>query len=91
MADGTGECLRPPVPLSGSLAWAPMAPGRHAVFTHRGPYTTLHRSWTAIYRDWLPTSSETLRDDPPLELCLNTPDTTAPADLLTEIWIPIEG
>ena len=89
MADGSGQCTQPDVPLSGSLAWQPLVPGRYAVFTHIGPYDTLHRSWTVIYRDWLPTSGAQLRDAPPMELCINTPDTTPPEKLHTEIWIPV--
>ncbi|WKB51421.1 AraC family transcriptional regulator [Eleftheria terrae] len=91
MADGSGTCRQPELPLSGTLAWQPLAPGRHAVFTHMGPYTTLHLSWAAIYRDWLPASGERLRDAPPLELCINNPATTAPDALHTEIWVPVEG
>lgn len=71
-----GDCLQPDIPLGGSLAWTPLAPGRYAVFTHIGPYDTLHRSWNAIYRDWLPASGLALRDVPPLEVCITTPDTT---------------
>ena len=89
LTDGTGACAQPDIPLAGSLAWWTIAPGRHAVFTHRGPYDTLHRSWDAIYRDWLPSAGVTLRDAPPLELVLNGPACTAPADLLTELWIPL--
>jgi len=89
LANGEGHCARPDIPLSGSLAWWTIAPGRHAVFTHRGPYDTLHRSWDAIYRDWLPGSGLALRDAPPLELVLTDPSRTAPADLLTELWIPV--
>ena len=89
LADGRGECRQPDLPLTGTLAWQPIAPGRCAVFTHRGPYDGLHRSWGAIYRDWLPASGETLRDAWPMELCLNSPERTPPADLLTELWVPI--
>lgn len=89
LATGAGPCLQPDIPLTGSLAWWPIAPGRHAVFTHRGPYDTLHRSWAAIYRDWLPTAGVALRDAPPLEVVLNDPERTPPADLLTELWIPL--
>ncbi len=89
LSTGSGACMRPDIPLTGSLAWWTIAPGRHAVFTHRGPYGTLHRSWDAIYRDWLPSADVTLRDAPPLELVLNDPTCTAPADLLTELWIPL--
>jgi len=89
LADGQGRCEQPPVSLSGSLAWQPLPPGRYAVFTHIGPYTQLHRVWAAIYRDWLPASGEQLRDEPPLELCLNSPKDTPPEALHTEIWLPL--
>jgi len=84
-----GDGCQPPVPLSGSLAWWPIAGGRYAVFSHLGPYNTLHRSWTAIYRDWLPASGEQLRDVPPLELCITLPDSVPAEQLHTEIWIPV--
>ncbi|MEY2890977.1 MAG: hypothetical protein RJA98_885 [Pseudomonadota bacterium] len=89
MADSSGVGAQPEVALSGSLAWQAIAPGRCAVFTHIGPYAQLHRSWTAIYRDWLPSSGHTLRDAPPMELMLNSPQNTAPEALHTEIWVPI--
>lgn len=89
MATGEGPGERPDLPLTGSLAWQALAPGRYAVFTHIGPYTELHKVWTTIYRDWLPASGETLREVPPLELMINSPQDT-PADRLhTEIWIPV--
>jgi len=84
-----GRCVRPAVILAGSLAWMPIASGRHAVFTHIGPYDTLHAAWQAIYRDWLPTSGERLRRVPPMELSRNTPDDVPPAQLHTEIWLPL--
>jgi len=90
LADGSGTVERPDVPLTGTLAWQPLASGRHAVFTHRGPYTALHRTWQAIYRDWLPASGEALQDAPPMELMLNSPADTPPAQLHTEIWIPLQ-
>jgi len=84
-----GACEQPALPLRGSLAWWPLAPGRYAVFSHIGPYTTLHQAWDAIYRDWLPASGEKLRDVPPMELCLNSPADTPPEKLHTEIWLPL--
>ena len=46
----------------------------------------------ALYasRDWLPTSGEKLRDEPSFEVYLNHPESTPPADLRTEIWVPLE-
>jgi AraC family transcriptional regulator len=84
-----GQCVQPQLPLSGTLAWQPVAAGRYAVFTHRGSYATLYLTWASIYRDWVPASGETLRDEPPLELMLNSPANTREEDLLTEIWIPV--
>ncbi len=84
-----GPCHRPAVALTGSLAWTTIAPGRHAVFTHLGPYDTLHLAWQAIYRDWLPTSGEALRRAPPMEVSVNNPDDVLPRDLHTEIWMPL--
>ena len=91
MYTGQGTCAQPEIPLSGTLAWQALVPGRYAVFTHMGPYANLHQTWRAIYRDWLPASGHTLRDAPPMELCINTPYDTAPEDLHTEIWLPIQA
>ena len=91
MYTGQGTCTQPDVPLSGSLAWQALVPGRYAVFTHMGPYANLHQTWRAIYADWLPGSGHSLRDAPPMELCIKTPYDTAPEDLHTEIWLPIQA
>jgi AraC family transcriptional regulator len=90
MATGNGQCEQPEgLALSGTLKWQPIASGRYAVFTHVGPYTTLHRTWKAAYRDWLPVSGEQLRDEPPLEVNLNRPTVTPPEALRTEVWLPL--
>lgn len=92
LATGEGRCIQPgdvDLPLSGTLAWQTLASGAYAVFLHQGPYDTLHQTWRAIYRDWFPRSGEAPGASPPLELMLNSPQNTAPADLLTEIWIPL--
>lgn len=84
-----GECQRPEVPLAGSLAWTSIAPGRHAVFLHRGPVHTLHRTWRAIYEGWQPASGQALRDAPPWELRLTRPGEVPPEEMDTEVWLPI--
>ena len=90
LASQQGEPGQPAVPLTGSLAWWPLAPGRYAVFTHLGPYDTLKLAWDAIYREWLPSSGEALRGDgAPMELSVNTPEQVSPEKLHTEIWIPL--
>jgi AraC family transcriptional regulator len=64
--------------------------GRWAVFLHEGPYSTLWQTWNAAFRDWLPLSGERLRDIAPFEKYLNDVAQTPEAELLTEIFIPIE-
>jgi AraC family transcriptional regulator len=86
---GQGDCTQPGLPCTGSLAWTPISPGRYAVFTHIGPYDSLHRTWDAIYQGWLPFSGERPRESPPMELSVNSPDTTPPEKLHTEIWLPV--
>lgn len=82
---------RPRIELGGSLGWWPIDAGPAAVFLHRGPYDTLHRTWRSIYRDWVPASARRLRDAPPFEVMLNDPELTPAAELLTEIWIPLQA
>ncbi|HOG94076.1 MAG TPA: GyrI-like domain-containing protein, partial [Opitutaceae bacterium] len=60
------------------------------VFLHAGPYDGLSATYDAIFRDWLPASGESLRDQPAFEVYLNTVDHTPPADLRTEIWVPLQ-
>jgi len=76
---------------TGDVSMQTIPGGRYAVFLHRGPYKTFAGAYGAIYRDWLPVSGERLRDEPAFELHLNTPDRTPPAELRTEIWIPLEN
>jgi len=79
------------VPASGEIGVQTIRGGCFAVFLHAGPYEAFGSTYDAIYRDWLPASGAQLRDAPVFELYLNNPDTAAPADLRTEIWIPLEN
>jgi AraC family transcriptional regulator len=64
--------------------------GEYAVATHRGPYQQLGRTYARLMGQWLPRSGRELRASPCCETYLNDPEGTAPADLLTDIQIPIE-
>lgn len=63
--------------------------GTWAVFLHKGPYDTLWQTWNFIYNSWYPLSGIELREDNPFEVYLNNKKETRPADLLTEIHIPV--
>jgi AraC family transcriptional regulator len=89
LATGAGACTEPPVPLSGSLAWCTLAPGRYAVFSHIGPYDGLGAAWQAVQEDWLPASGLAARAAPLLELSLTLPGAVPPERLHTELWLPV--
>ncbi|QDU35033.1 Transposon Tn10 TetD protein [Poriferisphaera corsica] len=65
--------------------------GKYAVAVHRGPYHKLKETYNAFYGSWLPNSGHTPRNQPPFEIYVTDPATTAPEDLITEIHMPIEG
>jgi AraC family transcriptional regulator len=66
-----------------------IAGGVQAVLLHVGPYAELHRAYTWLYREWLPSSGEEPAHAPCVEEYLNDPRTTPPTELRTEIWLPI--
>jgi AraC family transcriptional regulator len=68
-----------------------LEPGRMATVVHRGPYAELERAYRFLYRDWLPDAGEEAADRPCFEQYLNNPRQTAPAELLTEIFLPLKG
>lgn len=63
--------------------------GRVAVLTYQGPYSGLQAAYAGLYGAWLPTSGEEPADTPVYEVYLNSPRDTAPADLVTEICLPL--
>ncbi len=65
--------------------------GKYAVLRHVGAYSDLAAAYQWLYQNWLMQSGEQPADAPPFELYLNTPMDTAPADLITEIHIPLRS
>lgn len=63
--------------------------GEYAVYLHIGPYDALPESYNDLFGKWLPGSGRQLRPQAPFEVYLNNPETTPPAELRTEIWIPL--
>jgi AraC family transcriptional regulator len=64
--------------------------GEYAVTTYRGPYEGIGPAWGRFCGEWLPQSGRELRAAPMFDVYLNTPQTTAPEDLLTELYLPLE-
>ncbi|MBV2358847.1 AraC family transcriptional regulator [Thalassococcus sp. CAU 1522] len=64
--------------------------GRYAVMTVKGPYAQFPQAWDQLYCNWLPCSGSEPADSPPYEFYLNDPTDTAPAELLTEICVPLK-
>ncbi len=75
----------------GEVGIQSIAGGLYAVYLHKGSYSGLSASYSAIIREWLPASGRSLRSAPCWEVYLNRdPRRTKPENLRTEIYIPIE-
>ena len=68
-----------------------VAGGEYAVTTHIGSYNNLGRSYAELLGQWVPRSGRELRDAPCFEVYLNDPQSTAPEDLLTDIYAPLQA
>jgi AraC family transcriptional regulator len=91
------EALRSEACVSVPDNWAPsddlqrreIRGGRYAVVLHVGPYAELGRVYTWLYGTWLAQSGEEAADAPCVEEYLNDARTVPPAELRTEIWLPL--
>ncbi|MBI5067849.1 MAG: GyrI-like domain-containing protein [Deltaproteobacteria bacterium] len=75
--------------LPEELAELRLPAGRYACTLHRGPYTLLGDTWARLMGEWLPASGHRVGAGVSLEVYRNDPSTAAPADLLTEIRVPL--
>jgi AraC family transcriptional regulator len=66
-----------------------IAEGQYAVLRHKGPYSDLQAAYTWLFGTWLLQSGRELGNVPVFEEYLNNPMDTAPADLLTDIHMPL--
>lgn len=64
--------------------------GEYAVTTHVGPYERLGQTYAKLLGQWLPASGRELRSEPSLEFYRNTPESTDPESLITDIYAPLE-
>ena len=64
--------------------------GDFAVAAHRGPYAQLGATYARLIGQWLPANGREPESAPALEIYSNSPLDTVPADLVTEIYIPLD-
>ena len=55
----------------------------------KGPYAGLQRGYDHLYGMWLPKSGREPGDAPVFEIYHNTPRDVPPADLITDICLPL--
>lgn len=63
--------------------------GAYGVLHYKGPYTSMQPAYNYLFGDWLANSGRQLRDEPAYELYLNSPKDTEPAELLSDIYMPL--
>ena len=76
---------------SGDIQVQTVAGGEYAMTTHTGPYNDVGRTYAELLGQWIPRSGRELRDVPCFEVYLNDPQSTAPEDLLTDIYAPLQA
>lgn len=67
-----------------------IAGGDYAVLRHKGPYADMKAAYEWLYGTWLPQSGREPGDAPCLEEYLNSPRDTPPAELLSDIFLPLK-
>jgi AraC family transcriptional regulator len=79
-----------PVAPEGEVGVQEVGGGEYAVFTHRGPYENVSQTLARFCGEWLPASGREPRSAPCLSIFRNSPENTAPEDLLTDVYMPLE-
>ncbi|MCK9239519.1 AraC family transcriptional regulator [Desulfocurvus sp.] len=63
--------------------------GQYAVTLHKGPYEKMHETYARLCGGWGPESGREFGPQASVEFYLNDPSSTAPEELLTEIWVAL--
>jgi len=82
-----GEDFQP----AGEVGIQVLAGGKFARCVHVGPYEELKITYGKLMGQWLPQSGQRYRLEPTREVYLNDPESTRPEELLTEVYLPLEG
>jgi AraC family transcriptional regulator len=90
LASRAGLSLPPGVAAPAPLREFELGGCECAVLRYRGPYADMRAAYEWLYGTWLVESGRSPADAPVFEEYLNSPRETAPADLLTDIFLPLE-
>ena len=74
----------------GEIGVQTISGGEYAVVTHFGPYARMGETYAKLLGQWLPRSGRELRSGPCFEVYLNDPNSTEPADLLADLYAPLQ-
>jgi len=79
-----------PLEPAGEVGVQEIRGGEYAVATHKGPYEKLAETYSSLFGEWAPSSGRIVSQAPCFEMYLNDPMKTAPEDLLTDVYVPLE-
>ncbi|MGV2288384.1 AraC family transcriptional regulator [Trinickia sp. YCB016] len=85
-----GAVLAAPSEIAAPLSLTAIPGGQYAVLRHQGPYADMAAAYQWLYGEWLPQSGREAADAPAFEEYLNNPRNTPPAELLTDICLPLK-
>jgi AraC family transcriptional regulator len=63
--------------------------GKYAMAVHKGPYQELGDAWGRLMGEWLPKSGHRVGEGVCYEVYRNNPGQVPPAELLTELYVPL--
>ena len=83
--------LNEDIPIAAPMKSVTIAGGEYAVLRHTGPYANMKAAYQWLYDVWLAGSGREAADLPAFEEYMNSPRDTAPADLITDIYLPLRS
>ena len=88
----TDVCVILPKPAEprGEIGVKQLPGGKYAVYRYQGSYEHLKSVYDTVYSHLLPEGGYKPADSPGYEKYLNNPANTAPEELMTEIYVPVE-
>jgi AraC family transcriptional regulator len=89
VTDFVGAIIERNPDVSNTFRYMTLPRGRYAIFKHYGSYDFIGQTWNQAYRNWLPKSGRCLRDVPPIEIHLDTPDIPNDLQLKAYLLVPI--